>query len=210
MHTVRKHRRLLAAAAAGALSLSLLACGDDDDDVAVDDDVTADDADSPTSPDGDPWNFGTLDANGDSLLDRDEIAEWVDRDGVFEEWDEDADSELDADEIAGNAFERWDANGDATISEGEWETAARRWYPEGAHVEVFADYDGDGDSELDLDEFAERFDISVLGESWDASSIDEDTFASSYFDLYDANSDGTVDEDEFEAGAATWGTPEEA
>ena len=202
-------RRFLVGAAAIAISVSLAACGDDDDETAVEDVVT-DDVDSPTSPDGDAWQFGTLDENGDSYLDTDEVAEGLDRTGIFEDWDEDADSELDADEIAGNAFEHWDADRSGSISMEEWESAARRWYPDGSHVEVFNDYDGDGDSELDADEFSERFDTSILGESWQTSSVDEDRFASGYFELYDTNDDGKVDEGEFTSGSAVWGTPEEA
>ena len=188
---------------AAASIAGFAACGDDDDDIDVVED------DSPTSPDGDAWSFGTIDSNGDSYLDNDEVAEWIDRDGVFETWDEDADSELDADEVSGNAFEHWDADGNGMISSEEWETSARAWYPGGAHVEVFQDFDGDGDSEIDADEFAERFDISILGEEWTAPTIDEDMFATSYFKLYDSDDDGKVSEDEFAAGASTWGTPEE-
>lgn len=121
-------------------------------------------------------DFDTLDANGDSYLDNDEIAERADATGVFEDWDADADSELDRDEIAGNAFGLWDRDGNQKISEEEWETATKLWYPEDPDLVVFDDADGDGDSEVDADEFTERFDFSALGEEWNSPTLDKTTF----------------------------------
>lgn len=79
-------------------------------------------------------------------------------------WEVDADSELDKDGIARNVFELYDAEGDDTISETEWMAGTDRCYPERAEVQVFDDVDGDGDSEIDGDELAERLDVTPLGE----------------------------------------------
>lgn len=152
-------------------------------------------------------DFDTLDVNGDSYLDNDEIAERADATGVFEAWDADADSELDRDEIAGNAFGLWDRDGNRKISEEEWETATDLWYPEDPDLVVFDDADGDGDSEVDADEFAERFDFSALGERWDSPTLDKTTFKAAYFSLYDTNEDGRVSAEEWAYGAAAFGTP---
>lgn len=176
-------------------ALVFAGCGDDDSgvDAAADDPVTLD----------------TLDANGDSYLDADEIAESADDDGLFDAWDADADSELDPDEIAGNAFELWDADGNGTVSEKEWEHGTALWYPDDARLTVFSDWDRDGDSELDTDEVSERFDVSALGEAWRSGTVGKSTFRQAYFELYDADDDGRVTEPEWRAGSAVWGTPAE-
>lgn len=156
-----------------------------------------------------PDRFGTLDANGDSYLDNDEIAESADAVGAFDAWNADADSELDRDDIAGNAFRLWDRDANKKISEDEWETGSELWYPGGGDVLVFDDVDGDGDSELDPDEFSERFDVSALGEAWKPETLDKDTFKRAYFSLYDTDDDGRVSKDEWNNGAAAFGTPAE-
>ncbi|MDQ4132731.1 MAG: hypothetical protein M3179_05865 [Actinomycetota bacterium] len=185
-----------------AAMLTLTGCGDD-----ADDEATGDSAGT-TAPSA-AADFGTLDANGDSYLDVDEIAEWADDGGIYEQWNADADSELDRDEIAGNAFNLWDADGNGTISEAEWVKGTDLWYPEGPNPVIFGDWDGDRDSELDADEFKERFDSSQLGESWRVEPLDEQTFQRAYFELYDSDDDGKVSESEWTAGSAAFGSPRE-
>ena len=179
-------RRALGALTVAALAGLAPACGDDDE-------AAADDA------------FPTLDRSGDSYLDVDEVAEWVDDEGVFAAWDVDADSELDGDEVAGNAFGLWDADGNGLITEDEWRTGSETLLPDADPVPL-NDWDGDGDSELDLDEFSEEFDASILGESWASDPLDEETFASAYFELYDADADGKVSAGEWEIGSSRFGT----
>ncbi|MDP8909610.1 MAG: hypothetical protein M3N47_10960 [Chloroflexota bacterium] len=152
-------------------------------------------------------DFDTLDANGDSYLDNDEIRESADVSGTFDAWNADADSELDPDQIAGNAFRLWDRDGNQRLSKEEWETGTELWYPDDAEVIVFDDVDADGDSELDADEFSERFDVSVLGEAWTSGTLDENEFKSAYFGLYDTNDDGKVSKAEWAYGPAAFGLP---
>lgn len=151
--------------------------------------------------------FDTLDADGDSYLDGDEIRESADVPGQFDAWNADADSELDRDEIAGNTFRLWDRDGNKKISQEEWETAAELWYPDDAEIVVFDDADGDGDSEVDADEFAERFDVTALGEAWTPGTLEKSAFKRAYFGLYDTDDDGRVSEDEWDYGASAFGTP---
>ena len=153
-------------------------------------------------------NFDTLDANGDSYLDNDEIGESADASGAFDAWNADRDSELDRDDIAGNAFRLWDRDGDKKVSEKEWEAGTELWYPDDADLVAFADVDADGDSELDADELSERFDVSALGEGWDSDTLDKRTFKQAYFSLYDTDDDGRVSKDEWTYGAAAFGTPD--
>lgn len=191
----------VAALAVGILFLG--ACADETDPVAGDETIGDDAIDDTAGVDG----FDTLDANGDSYLDEDEIAEWVDEEGVFQQWDSDADAELDADEIHGNAFALWDSNGDGTITETEWQTGSELFLPADGEVVAMDDLDGDGDSELDADEFAEGFDLSLLGETWSADGLDESTFKQAYFELYDLNDDGQVTPDEWRDGSRFLGVP---
>ena len=153
--------------------------------------------------------FGTLDANGDSYLDDDEIRESADVSGIFDTWNADADSELDHDQIAGNAFRLWDRDGNERISEEEWRSGTELWYPEDVDVVTFDDADADGDSELDADEVAERFDVSALGEAWTPSSFDESRFKRAYFSLYDTDDDGRVSKKEWDYGATAFAIPGE-
>ena len=152
--------------------------------------------------------FDTVDANGDSYLDNDEIRESADAAGAFDAWNADADSELDRDEIAGNAFRLWDRDGNKKVSEKEWQTGTELWYPDDVDPVAFADVDADGDSELDADELSERFDVSALGEGWDSDTLDKSTFKQAYFSLYDTNDDGRVSKDEWNYGAAAFGAPD--
>lgn len=195
----------IAALAVGMLFLG--ACADEPDPVAVDETVDETIDDDPIDDTAGVDDFDTLDANGDSSLDEDEIAEWVDEEGVFDQWDSDADSELDEDEIHGNAFALWDSDGDGTITETEWQTGSELFLPADGEVVAMDDLDGDGDSELDADEFAEGFDVSLLGETWSADSLDETAFKQAYFELYDFNDDGQVTSDEFSKGSRFLGVP---
>ncbi len=171
-----------------ALAVMLAACGDAPQSAA---DLAGDD---------NAFDFDTLDKSGDSHLDPDEVAEYADR--TFENWDADADSELDADEIAGNAFDLIDADEDGAVSKNEWESGAEFWYPRhsDALVRVFEDADGDGDSELDVDELKESLDVSVLGEAWSHLPVPEPSFEKGYFKLHDSDDDGRLTEEEWRSG----------
>ncbi len=45
---------------------------------------------------------------------------------------------------------------------------------------VFSDWDGDGDSELDEDEFTERWDASLMGEQWTTTPMSKDQFKANF------------------------------
>lgn len=186
----------LVAIAGVSVALVLVGCGDDAEEPAA----------PVTTATVDAGRFSALDANGDSYLDVDEVAEWKDREDVFTRWDADKDSELDRDEIAGNAFSLWDADRNGRISETEWKQGTDLWYATRVDHRVYGDWDRDGDSELDLDEFKERSDFSALGESWDARLMDKQTFKNAYFELYDTNDDGKVSTSEWTQGSRLFGT----
>lgn len=171
-------------------ALLLTGCGSEPDVTAGD---PVDEAAAPAA------DFATLDVDGDSYLDLDEIPEGADR-SVFERWDADADSEVDRDEITGNAFQLWDSDSNGAISATEWQQGAELWYPRTVRVAPLQDADGDGDSALDADEFAEQFDYTALGETWRDDRLDQEAFRNAYFELYDSDGDGKVSEVEFRTG----------
>lgn len=188
-------KRNAAIAIAFALALGLTACADDPEpDLAVD----------PTTVEPADTEFDTLDTSGDSYLDVDEVAEWAEGTEVFGDWDLDGNSELDRGEITGGAFELWDTDDNDIVSQAEWEDGVDLWYPDDADSVVFSDLDNDGDSELDVDEFSENVDLSPVGESWTADTLDEATFGDAYFELYDLDNDGRVSEDEWSSGVAVF------
>ncbi len=153
-----------------------------------------------------PPAFETLDLDGDSYLDADELAAWVDDEGVFTRWDIDADSELDADEINESVYMIWDADEDTVIVESEWETGVDHVYPGALDPGAFQDWDLDGDSELDADEVAEGLDATSWNEYWYEADavIGFDEFMDMYFALWDRDGDGRIDAVEYETGAEYW------
>lgn len=179
------------------LFLALASCGDDEPAVV----------DAPAAQSEEDDEFEVLDANDDEFLDVDEIPENEGRE-VFLAWDTDRNAVLDRDEIHGTAFKLWDINRDGRISEAEWTQNADVWYSRPV-VEAFADWDNDGDSELDADEFSERFDLSAVGDRWAGETLEEAAFKDAYFELYDANNDGRVSRLEWQTGKAIWGTAPE-
>ena len=197
-----------------ALALGVAGCADGDPEILADPepvelDAGADVADDGATQDVDVIDdFETLDVDGDSYLDPDEVAEWRDADRAFASWDADADSELDRDEIDGNVFQLYDEDGDGTVSETEWVSAAESLYPEEEELAVFSDVDEDGDAAVDADELAEGADLSPLGSAWTASTLDEHEFRDAYFELYDVDDDGRVSETEFRDGSSRFGAPE--
>lgn len=149
-----------------------------------------------TTPAPAAGSFEALDGDGDSYLDADEMAEWVDDEGIFTAWDIDPDSELDADEINEGVFRVWDGNDDDRITEMEWETGVDFFYSDDLDSGHFQDWDLNGDSELDMDEVAEGLDATEWNEAWytdDDPVIDHDGFFDRYFTLWDRDEDGVID-----------------
>lgn len=151
--------------------------------------------------------FETLDADGDSYLDADELAEWVDDEGMFTRWDIDGDSEVDADEVNEAIYTILDLDDDDVLSEAEWTTGAMYLYPDDVDPGIFTDWDLDGDSELDLDEVAEGLDVTNWNEDWYGAAdpvLGYDEFIDRFYTLWDLDDDGLLDTVEYHGGAAYW------
>lgn len=144
-------------------------------------------------------SFARFDADGDSVLDRDEVPELAEP-AVFDLWDADGDGEVTAEEARARAFELWDTDGDGVVSEAEWGPASELWFAEDATDITVTEWDLDDDGAVSGDEFAERFDVTQLGSDWRADGLDSAGFAGAYAQLYDSDDDGSVTEEEFLAG----------
>lgn len=153
-----------------------------------------------------PDAFATADADEDAYLEVDEISLWFDEAGILERWDVDRDSLVSRQEVLAHSFGLWDRDGDHALTEVEWQRGVDQWFPGDAEPIVFADWDDDGDSELDADEFNESFDVSVLGELW-IEDLDRAVFKNAYFELYDLNDDGRVSRLEWDAALEFHGVP---
>ena len=144
-------------------------------------------------------SFTRFDADGDSVLDGDEIPELAEP-AVFDLWDADGDGEVTAEEARARAFTLWDSDGDGVVSDAEWGPATDLWFAEDASDIALSEWDLDDDGTLSGDEFTERFDVTELGSDWRADGLDSAGFAGAYAQLYDADDDGSVTEQEFRDG----------
>ena len=143
--------------------------------------------------------FVRFDANGDSVLDGDEIPELAEP-AVFDVWDLDGDGEVTAEEARVVAFQLWDTDGNGVVSDAEWGPATDLWFAEDVSDIALTEWDLDDDGTVEGDEFTERFDVTELGSDWRADGLDAAGFAGAYAQLYDADDDGSVTEEEFLAG----------
>lgn len=177
------------------MTLVVTACATQTPDTVAVPDGSGVDADAGTI------TFDMLDADRDSYLDMAEMPALVHR-GVFKDWDADADSALDRNEIADTAFQVFDDDGNGVVTGREWVANAPRWLPRGTTVEPLLEFDADGDSELDVDEFAAILGGATFGDVWADAPLDEARFAEAYFGVYDLDDDGQVSHAEFESGQA--------
>lgn len=144
-------------------------------------------------------SFAKFDADGDSVIDGDEIPELAEP-AVFDAWDLDGDGEVTSEEARVVAFDLWDTDDDGIVSDDEWGPATELWFAEDVSQIEISEWDLDGDGTVNGDEFTERFSVDQFGSDWRADGLDAAGFAGAYAQLYDADDDGSVTEEEFLAG----------
>jgi hypothetical protein len=71
--------------------------------------------------------WGEWDANGDSFLDANEVAEGFERANLYDTVDRDSDALIDDEEIADWWFDIWDDNDDDFIDTTEWDRVGSEW-----------------------------------------------------------------------------------
>lgn len=77
-------------------------------------------------------DWGEWDANGDSALDANEVAEAFERENLYDRVDRDSDALIDDEELADWWFDIWDGNDDALIDTTEWDQVGAEWTRIGA------------------------------------------------------------------------------
>lgn len=144
-------------------------------------------------------DFSEWDLDTDARLSLEEFEAW---------WDENApdfgDEDARREAVSERVHAAWDTDDDDRISEEEWRegTGSRdadtdwgRW----------DDWDGDGDSELDLNEVREGLEGANVYDRIDRDDdmiLDDEELADWFFDLFDADSDDAIDTTEWDRRGA--------
>lgn len=163
-------------------------------------DVEAADAPAADRPTTTPYQ--NWDANRDMVLQRDEFALWRTDQDAFDGWvgDEGLDREIFADRI----HVAWDTDGDGVVTRNEWAVGVE---PVLEDPGSWSDWDGDGDSELDLNEVAESMETRGIYDVIDRDQdrvIDDEEIGDFFYDLIDRNDNGEVDVTEWDAFDEAW------
>lgn len=181
------------------LAVIAAACAPDADDEAFDDDA------APVAEEqAEPVAYADWDADQDEFLNENEFDAWWAERRADLDWDLDDEDGLTREEYGEGIFGLWDENDDDRIDESEWRTSSDRVWGAGGPTTVFADWDGDGDSELDLNEVQEGLESEGLYDRIDGDRdalIDDEELADWFFDIFDADDDLRIDTTEWES---TW------
>jgi len=188
-----------------ALVAGLWACAPDADMEEMDteppagteDDLVSDE--ELTDAGGVPQGLGEYDRNEDRGLDREEFGEWSRSRSAT------AGTGLDRDRFSQRVVLIWDSDDDDLVDEDEWREGLNALYGDGDHG-VWADWDGDGDSELDANEVAEALETKNLYDRVDLDRdalIDDEELADWFFDVIDLNDDDVVDTTEWDSASAS-------
>lgn len=151
-------------------------------------------------------DFGDLDADRDARLTNDEFNQWWRDRGLFGRWNTDASDGLTDAELSTGLFNTWDRN-EAGITESEWNTGVRTWFPSDASYGAYGDWDANDNNLIEENEFREGLGRHNLFDTWDANRNDlweEDEVFGGFFEIFDANDDRGIDENEWNTGYRDW------
>ena len=124
--------------------------------------------------------------------------------GWFERFDTSNDQYIETTEFKAGTFDRFDDNDDLVISQDEFDNATSLFY-DGDYDQSYSDFDADGDSNIDSQEFMNTYGTDRF-DSWEADDdnddrISEDEFSQGLFGVADDNGDGNVSQDELNANS---------
>lgn len=185
--------------------LLIAACGPGESGDAT---LDADGAEAPpiqrptTAPD-----FAEWDGDGDLTLDSAEFGAWAEDEGPFDGWFED--DTLNVAAMQEDVLSSLDVSGEGQVDQNDWEAASeglRRLFG-GEHPGDFAEWDADGNGELDADEFRQAAQARGLGERVDIDGdgrVSRQDLHGYYFGLLDETGDGRIDRAEWSESRSAW------
>jgi hypothetical protein len=148
--------------------------------------------------------YAQWDADHSDDVDVSEFDAWWEDERDRFDWDFDDEDGLTRDEYSRGVHAAWDENGNGNIDETEWRRGSDRVWGVGRYTATWSDWDGDGDSELDLNEVAEGLEREGLYDRVDGDRdglIDDEELADWFFDIFDADDNDRIDNTEWES---TW------
>lgn len=179
------------------MALLIGACGP-----PVEDDVYEEEAEAAEEQVSDA-PYAQWDADHSDDVDVSEFDAWWDDERDRFDWDLDDEEGLTREEYAQGIYTAWDENRDGRIDETEWRRGSGGvWGPD--YAVTWTDWDGDGDSELDLNEVSEGLERDGLYDTVDGDRdglIDDEELADWFFDVFDADDNDRIDTTEWES---TW------
>jgi hypothetical protein len=194
----RTKRHVALALVAG---LAMFGCAD-----GYDDEAEIDEAEAEVGPEAEmaeaEYGFVEWDADQNRYLDENEWTTW-DADRDRSAWNTDGEDGLSAEEFGATTVTLWDRDDDGLVSEDEWTEGTDRWFGDDVDYGVWADWDMDGDSELDANEVREGFETNNLYDRVDGDAdaiIDDEELADWFFDVFDLNDDAQIDTTEWDWG----------
>lgn len=197
------------------IALSVIVCGsllascdmdgsndpmaDKNQNVFEDDNTIADRGDDGLMDMKDERPFIDWDDDGNGLLSAEEFKDGFGNDDIFNDLDANNDGLIDNNEFGDGMFDRLDTDGDGLLSDNELTDRNTIFDDEpGANL---ADWDMDGNKEVDRKEFKQLFKGDEDNFSkWDDDNNDKlnpDEVADGAFDNMDDNNDGSISKEEF-------------
>jgi sporulation protein YlmC with PRC-barrel domain len=141
------------------------------------------------------WNFSDVDADGNLELSEREF-ENVSR-AAFDDWDQNLDQRVSGNELYRGVFLAWDSDRDSELTDTEYREGYNAWFGDDVQPE-FEAIAGE-DNVIGEEEFASGLrDTDALADfEIGDEGLDRQAFGNALFNLYDADDDGNVVEEEY-------------
>lgn len=157
--------------------------------------ATTSDVDDPIDSSYGPYQ--EWDINNDGEVEDAEYSQRLLESRTYVVWDLDSDGDVDQNEYLTGVYYSWDANNDGIVDSGEFDMRADYWLEDDSRFEEF---DMDGDDELSGEEMMEAealVDYAALVDVDGDQIISEEEFIEATFNVWDADDDGVIMEDEY-------------
>lgn len=143
--------------------------------------------------------YTDFDTNSDGMMDMNEFSSGYQ--DSFGQWDRNLDGMVDDQEFYDTTFDRLDTNADEYLDANEWNRGYDGLYGEYLGTRDPAQFDVDRDEIISRDEYYTGFRNSDFFNSYDTNNdgdIDNDELNENVFRYWDLNQDENIDENEYE------------